>query len=72
MFALFLEFGTRTRPQDLWPFLISENISCITQKRIRRGVLKLLKKGYREGPIAFSRATGETDKKYQKFYPYGR
>ena len=24
MFALFLEFGARTRPQDLWPFLISE------------------------------------------------
>ena len=24
MFALFPEFGARTRPQDLWPFLISE------------------------------------------------
>ena len=24
MFALFLELGARTRPQDLWPFLISE------------------------------------------------
>ena len=24
MFALFLEFGARTRPQDLQPFLISE------------------------------------------------
>ena len=24
MFALFLEFGGKTRPQDLWPFLISE------------------------------------------------
>ena len=24
MFALFLEFGDRARPQDLWPFLISE------------------------------------------------
>ena len=24
MFALFHEFGARTRPQDLWPFLISE------------------------------------------------
>ena len=24
MFALFLEFGARTRSQDLWPFLISE------------------------------------------------
>ena len=24
MFALFLEFDSRTRPQDLWPFLISE------------------------------------------------
>ena len=22
--ALFLEFGARTRPQDLWPFLLSE------------------------------------------------
>ena len=24
MFALFPEFGARIRPQDLWPFLISE------------------------------------------------
>ena len=24
MFALFPEFGARTRPQDLWPFIISE------------------------------------------------
>ena len=24
MFPLFLEFGARTRPQDLWPFLISD------------------------------------------------
>ena len=24
MFALFPKFGARTRPQDLWPFLISE------------------------------------------------
>ena len=24
MFALFLEFGARTRPHELWPFLISE------------------------------------------------
>ena len=24
MFALFLKFGARTRPRDLWPFLISE------------------------------------------------
>ena len=24
MFALFPELGARTRPQDLWPFLISE------------------------------------------------
>ena len=24
MFALFPEFGARTRPQDLWPFLILE------------------------------------------------
>ena len=24
MFALFLEFDARSRPQDLWPFLISE------------------------------------------------
>ena len=24
MFALFLEFGTRTRLLDLWPFLVSE------------------------------------------------
>ena len=26
MFALFLEFGARTRPQDLWPVLISETV----------------------------------------------
>ena len=24
MFALFLKFGARFRPQDLWPFVISE------------------------------------------------
>ena len=24
MSALFLEFGARIRPQDLWPFLVSE------------------------------------------------
>ena len=24
MSALFLEFGARNRPQDLWPFLVSE------------------------------------------------
>ena len=40
MFALFPEFGARTRPQDLWPFLISEtglNFLIWTQGEIHPG-----------------------------------
>ena len=40
MFALFLEFGARTRPQDLLPFLISEiglKFLIWTQDEIRPG-----------------------------------
>ena len=36
MFALFLEFGARTRTQDLWPFLISENRAEISDMNPRR------------------------------------
>ena len=41
IFALFPEFGARTRPQDLWPFLISETglkfLILITQGKIHPG-----------------------------------
>ena len=40
MFALFPEFGARTRSQDLWPFLISEtglNFLIWTQGEIHTG-----------------------------------
>ena len=40
MFSLFLEFGTRTRHHDLWPFLISETelkFVIWTQGEIRSG-----------------------------------
>ena len=42
MFALFPEFGARTHPQDLWPFLISETgqkFLIWTQGEIRPGNL---------------------------------
>ena len=40
MFALFPKFGAKTRPQDLWPFLISEtglNFLIWTQGEIHPG-----------------------------------
>ena len=40
MFALFPEFGARTRPKDLWPFLISETglkFLIWTQSKIHPG-----------------------------------
>ena len=40
MFALFPEFGARTRSQDLWPFLISETglkFLIWTQSKIHPG-----------------------------------
>ena len=40
MFALFLEFGARTRPKDLWSFLVSETglkFLIWTQGEVRPG-----------------------------------
>ena len=48
MFALFLEFDSRTRPQDLWPFLISETrlkFLIRTQGEIRPGQPRLMFRG---------------------------
>ena len=54
MFALFPEFGARTHPQDLWPFLILETglkfLIC-TQGKIHPGNwANPVNRAYMEGP----------------------
>ena len=54
MFALFPEFGARTRPQDLWPFLILETglkFLIWTQGKIHPGnQANPVNRAYMEGP----------------------
>ena len=54
MFALFPEFGARTHPQDLWPFLILETglkFLIWTQDKIHPGNwANPVNRAYMEGP----------------------
>ena len=54
MLALFPEFGARPRPQDLWPFLISETglkFLIGTQGKIHPGnQANPVNRAYMEGP----------------------
>ena len=59
MFALFPEFGARTRSQDLWPFLISETglkFLIWTQSKIHPGRYKNWKQKCRDDD---DRSSGE-------------
>ena len=55
MFALFPEFGARTRPKDLWPFLISETgqkFLIWTQGKIHLGNrANLVNRAYMKRPL---------------------
>ena len=62
MFALFPKFGAKTRPQDLWPFLISEtglNFLIWTQGEIHPGNrASPVNRAYMKRPLVISSPSG--------------